>query len=70
MAHDWQNVSSRLDIPETLFRHVRICRLCGKGQVRESDMLWGRITGYRWVPFVGRCPGKHKPNCLGKKLTT
>ena len=36
----------------------RKCALCGKTQSKESVEDWMRVTGYRWVPLVGRCKGK------------
>ena len=35
----------------------RRCKNCGVEQVKESQIIWGRITSYKWFPLVGRCTG-------------
>ena len=39
----------------------RKCTLCGAEQIKHSEQNWGYVTGYRWTPLVGRCPGKFIP---------
>lgn len=50
------------------FRRVRQCAICGRAQEWETDYLWMRVTGYRWSPPVGRCPGAWDPNETGLEL--
>jgi hypothetical protein len=57
--HEWGAVHPN-ESPEYFFRTVRRCRLCGKEQERVTEQLWGRVTGYRWRPKVGRCSGKRE----------
>ena len=40
----------------------RVCKLCGATQWKETEQLWMRVTGYRWLPIVGRCNAEHA-NC-------
>jgi len=45
---------------------MRRCTNCGAEQERLTETRWMRVTGYRWLPLVGRCKG---PNPMTSKLT-
>jgi hypothetical protein len=53
MRHDWQPVKEGVS-----FIKRRRCSHCGKTQTHEVQQQWGRVTGYKWWPLVGRCGGK------------
>lgn len=63
MRHDW------IRMPDTIkkvcqygWSPVRTCKNCGAIQTRVSETLWMRVTGYRWLPLVGRCKPKPEKN--------
>jgi hypothetical protein len=61
MKHDWDHPNPKPG--SKWFKYfgaadLRVCKNCGKHQVKESQTHYMRITGYRWYPLVGRCKGK------------
>lgn len=53
MKHEWEHVYQG---PEGLGNYgKRRCARCGAEQTKYSQHVWGRVTGYRWEPLVGRC---------------
>ncbi len=57
MRHKWKNVHG--SEPRDIGTHGRrICESCGVEQEKFAQQVWGRVTGYRWEPLVGRCKGK------------
>lgn len=56
MAHEWiqppRTAAAFLNPPD------RVCTKCGARQELEVDYAWGRVVSRRWMPLVGRCPGK------------
>jgi hypothetical protein len=40
----------------------RQCQNCGAVQKRLTEHAWMRVTGYRWLPLVGRCAGVSDPS--------
>ena len=68
MKHQWEELPATVaKVCKLGWETVRVCSVCGRAQRRETQHLWMRVTGYRWEPLVGRCPGKHDPNELGEK---
>jgi len=59
--HDWERLPATLEVVRQHgWGPHRQCKLCGAFQTRVQETAWGRVTGYRWWPLVGRCPGKKK----------
>jgi hypothetical protein len=67
MRHDWRgnlSFAEKSDLGFHILSTVRQCRNCGSAQLRES--LYGgcygrsgpKVTGYQWLPLVGRCKGQ------------
>lgn len=68
MRHEWEDVGGDHAHPETWMRILRQCKHCLKVQEKETEHLWMRVVGYRWLPLVGRCPGKPEPNELAFEM--
>ncbi|MGD2065592.1 MAG: hypothetical protein PVI43_00295 [Candidatus Bathyarchaeota archaeon] len=51
--HDWQPVDQ--GVLGLVADPKRVCSRCGAQQTRQTDYLWMRVTGYKWVPPVGKC---------------
>lgn len=45
---------------EIVARDRRRCRACGREQEQTTSAMWMRVTGSRWMPKVGRCPGPRR----------
>lgn len=68
MKHQWEELPPTVaKVCEFGWEPIRVCRVCGRAQSYETQHLWMRVTGYRWEPLVGRCPGELDPNELGLK---
>lgn len=61
MKHEWEHFT-----PESLYDQMncgnRRCKNCGAIQKKEAQYSWMRVTGYRWLPLVGKCLGKQSEN--------
>lgn len=70
MKHDWEVISAPIEWDDKfetfricskkrfrLHDTVKICKICGKMQMRNTEHEWMRVIGYRWIPLVGRCKG-------------
>lgn len=58
MRHDWFTVyEGQMPYPPQ-----RRCKNCGAFQQRETNTSWMRVTGYQWLPLVGRCKTKESNN--------
>lgn len=68
--HQWIELPSSGDVRDRArwFRRVRQCAVCGRVQEWETEHLWMRVVGYRWLPLVGRCPGVLAPNEESQEL--
>lgn len=63
MKHDWEYSTHTLaEVMKHGWEPRRICKNCGAVQQRESQSNWMRVTGYRWLPLVGRCKGPKPSN--------
>lgn len=58
-AHRWEHFEPEDKMLAMSTYGSRRCLLCGAEQHKEDVQWWGRITGYRWYPLAGRCPGVH-----------
>jgi hypothetical protein len=59
MRHDWEMLPSSLaDVCKHGWDPRRRCKNCGVTQQRYTETAWMRVTGYRWLPLVGRCKPK------------
>lgn len=54
-GHDWQPVDQ--GVFGLIADPKRVCRRCGMEQTRHTETLWMRVSGYKWVPSVGKCKG-------------
>ena len=53
MKHNWEDVEQGL---AGMWNHgKRRCRNCGAEQIKQAEISWMKVTGYRWLPLVGRC---------------
>ena len=69
MKHDWQELHPNVrKVCRFGWEPVRVCKLCGRAQRIEVETWWGRVSKRQWLPLVGRCPGVHDPNDLGKEV--
>jgi hypothetical protein len=59
VKHDWQSGPYHHKF-EAMGITRRTCKICGKVQQLIEEQTWGRITGRRWMPLVGRCKPKGK----------
>lgn len=57
MRHDWTDGPYKHKF-EGMSTTRRTCKLCGKVQELVVEQTWGRVTGRKWTPLVGRCTGK------------
>jgi len=55
MKHDWKPFLYGNPADDMLKDRRRRCENCGAVQARITHHAWMRITGYQWVPLVGRC---------------
>lgn len=53
MKHNWVIIDE--GIAGFLNGPLRRCANCGSEQRRTTEYAWMRVTGYRWLPLVGRC---------------
>lgn len=60
MKHNWDHSDYGKKQTDLQIYGRRICLNCGKEQVKVSDHVWMRVTGYRWQPLVGKCKGHKK----------
>ena len=58
MAHRWVQVQQGAEGIHNYGK--RKCLNCGAEQTKDATHLWGRVTGYRWLPLAGRCKSKGK----------
>jgi hypothetical protein len=56
VKHAWEDVKQGIEGISNYGK--RRCSNCGAEQIKYDTQDWGRITGYRWEPLVGRCKGK------------
>jgi hypothetical protein len=56
-THAWKDGPYRHKF-ESMSIKRRTCTLCGAEQHESVETAWGRVTGRRWLPLVGRCKGK------------
>ncbi len=56
MAHAWREYRYPVLIDNMLKKPRRKCDRCKAVQTRTTQTAWMRVTGYRWMPLVGRCP--------------
>lgn len=64
MKHDWEDwYADPKKTPAQVFmgERQRACRCCGKVQTLQIEQAWGRVTGRRWMPLIGRCKGSTAP---------
>lgn len=52
MRHEWHDRSEDNGI---LGPPKRVCINCGAIQERLTHTAWMRVTGYQWMPLVGKC---------------
>lgn len=55
MRHDWREYPYGNPADDMLKDRRRMCAKCGAVQTRITHHMWMRVTGYQWVPLVGRC---------------
>ena len=49
------------------FQRLRECTECHAVQKHTTEHLWMHVTGYKWLPKVGRCvPGRKKKDAPGR----
>ena len=66
MKHNW--IQLDCNIPERWFKTLRQCTHCGKVHERHTEHVWMRVTGYKWLPLIGRCKGAWEPNEEAKQF--
>jgi len=52
VKHRWADASEENGILGPIKRR---CANCGAVQERITHHAWMRVTGYQWLPLVGRC---------------
>ena len=55
MKHNWQEFIDPENPHRAISGPQRCCKHCVAIQIKETQYLWGRVVGYRWLPLVGRC---------------
>jgi len=64
MKHAWID-NAPTDHNRMLAAPMRRCTNCGARQERVTHTSWMRVTGYQWLPLVGRCRSPH-PDILAE----
>lgn len=64
MAHDWLPYTHPSWGPGKMLMGDphRQCKHCGAVQKKITEHAWMRVTGYRWLPLVGRCAEVSDPS--------
>ena len=58
MKHDWEPISSPNKYGDWSNFGRRRCKNCELEQTKQAQYFRMRVTGYRWLPLVGRCNGR------------